>query len=92
MFTSGCGRAIAQPATRGYSWFGTERSVGNTANVLIRLRTPEEIRGRAYAAAVSMVIGASLLGTATAGVLLLVMGLRAMFSLVGSAPAGFFSR
>jgi MFS family permease len=53
-------------------------------NALVRLRTPEEMRGRAFAAVGSMVTGANLLGTAAAGGLLLVLGPRAVFALGGT--------
>lgn len=55
-----------------------------TMNALVRLRTPEEMRGRAFAAVGSMVTGANLLGTAAAGALLLVVGPRAVFGLGGA--------
>jgi MFS family permease len=71
----------------GIGWLigGTSNGVGNvTLNAIVRLRTREEMRGRAFAAAGSMVIGANLLGTTAAGTLLLVMGPRAVFALGGT--------
>jgi MFS family permease len=71
----------------GIGWVigGVSNGVGNvTLNAIVRLRTPEEMRGRAFAAAGSMVTGANLLGTAAAGLLLLVMGPRAVFALGGT--------
>ncbi|MFJ5988236.1 MFS transporter [Lentzea sp. NPDC092896] len=67
-------------------WFigGVSNGVDNvTVNAIVRLRTPEEMRGRAFAAVGSMVTGANLLGTAAAGGLLLVMGPRAVFAFGG---------
>lgn len=87
------GVAVLIPATfpflvtAGIGWLigGVSNGVGNvTMNAIVRLRTPEEMRGRAFAAVTSMVTGANLLGTATAGVLLLVMGPRAVFALGGT--------
>lgn len=64
---------------------GVSNGVHNVAlNAIVRLRTPEEMRGRAFAAVGSMVIGANLLGTAAAGGLLLVMGPQAVFALGGT--------
>jgi MFS family permease len=71
----------------GIGWLigGISNGVDNvTMNAIVRLRTPEEMRGRAFAAVGSMVTGANLLGTATAGGLLLVMGPRAVFAIGGS--------
>ncbi|GAA3644688.1 hypothetical protein GCM10022267_34220 [Lentzea roselyniae] len=71
----------------GIGWFigGVSNGVDNvTANAIVRLRTPEEMRGRAFAAVSSLVMGANLLGTAAAGGLLLVMGPRAVFALGGT--------
>jgi len=71
----------------GVGWLigGTSNGVGSvTLNAIVRLRTREEMRGRAFAAAGSMVIGANLLGTTAAGTLLLVMGPRAVFALGGT--------
>jgi MFS family permease len=87
------GIAVLIPATfpyvvaAGTGWLigGISNGVDNvTMNAIVRLRTPEEMRGRAFAAVGSMVTGANLLGTATAGVLLLVMGPRAVFALGGT--------
>ena len=89
--TTGIGVLI--PATfpyvvaAGIGWFigGISNGVDNvTMNAIVRLRTPEEKRGRAFAAVSSMVTGANLLGTASAGVLLLFMGPRAVFALGGA--------
>ncbi|MDX8048400.1 MFS transporter [Lentzea sp. BCCO 10_0798] len=86
------GVAVLIPATfpvvaaAGVGWLigGVMNGVGNvTMNAIVRLRTPEEIRGRAFAAVLSMVIGANLLGTAAAGGLLLFIGPRAVFALGG---------
>lgn len=71
----------------GIGWFigGVSNGVDNvTMNAIVRLRTPEEMRGRAFAAVGSMVTGANLLGTAAAGGLLLVVGPRAVFALGGT--------
>ncbi|MET9631462.1 MFS transporter [Lentzea sp. NPDC006480] len=73
--------------TAGIGWLigGVSNGVDNvTVNAIVRLRTPDEMRGRAFAAVSSMVIGANLVGTATAGLLLLVMGPRAVFALGGA--------
>ncbi|WP_394616137.1 MFS transporter [Lentzea sp. JNUCC 0626] len=87
------GIAVLIPATfpfvvaAGIGWVigGVSNGVDNvTMNALVRLRTPEEMRGRAFAAVGSMVTGANLLGTAAAGGLLLVMGPRAVFALGGA--------
>ena len=87
------GVAVLIPATfpfavaAGIGWVigGTSNGVDNvTMNAIVRLRTPEEMRGRAFAAVGSMVTGANLLGTAAAGVLLLFIGPRAVFVLGGS--------
>lgn len=87
------GIAVLIPATfpfvvaAGIGWFigGVSNGIDNvTVNAIVRLRTPEEMRGRAFAAVGSMVTGANLIGTATAGALLLVMGPRAVFALGGS--------
>ena len=74
-------------AASAIGWFigGVSNGVDNvTINAIVRLRTPEEMRGRAFAAVGSMVTGANLLGTAAAGGLLLVMGPRAVFALGGT--------
>ncbi|WP_281251321.1 MFS transporter [Lentzea waywayandensis] len=74
-------------AAAGTGWVigGVSNGVHNVAlNAAVRLRTPEEMRGRAFAAVGSMVIGANLIGTAAAGGLLLVMGPRAVFALGGA--------
>lgn len=71
----------------GTGWFigGVSNGVDNvTMNAIVRMRTPEEMRGRAFAAVGSMVTGANLAGTAAAGLLLLVMGPRAVFALGGT--------
>lgn len=87
------GIAVLIPATfpfvaaAGIGWFigGVSNGVDNVGlNAIVRLRTPEEMRGRAFAAANSMVTGANLVGTASAGLLLLVMGPRAVFALGGA--------
>jgi MFS family permease len=87
------GIAVLIPATwpfvvaAGIGWVigGVSNGVDNvTMNAIVRLRTPEEMRGRAFAAVGSMVTGANLLGTAAAGLLLLVMGPRAVFALGGT--------
>ncbi|WP_338092150.1 MFS transporter [Lentzea albidocapillata] len=87
------GVAVLIPATfplvvaAGVGWLigGVSNGVGNvTMNAIVRLRTPEEMRGRAFAAVGSMVTGANLLGTAAAGGLLLVIGPRAVFALGGT--------
>ncbi|GAB2870086.1 MFS transporter [Lentzea nigeriaca] len=87
------GIAVLIPATfpyvvaAGTGWLigGISNGVDNvTMNAIVRLRTPDEMRGRAFAAVGSMVTGANLLGTATAGVLLLVMGPRTVFALGGT--------
>ncbi|MCP2247084.1 MFS transporter [Lentzea aerocolonigenes] len=89
--TTGIGVLI--PATfpfvvaAGTGWVigGISNGVHNVAlNAIVRLRTPEEIRGRAFAAVGSMVIGANLVGTAAAGGLLLVIGPQAVFALGGA--------
>ncbi|MGW6931844.1 MFS transporter [Lentzea sp. NPDC054927] len=87
------GIAVLIPATfpfvvaAGIGWLigGVSNGVDNVAvNAIVRLRTPEKMRGRAFAAVGSMVTGANLLGTATAGLLLLFMGPRAVFALGGT--------
>ncbi|SER54089.1 Predicted arabinose efflux permease, MFS family [Lentzea xinjiangensis] len=87
------GIAVLLPAifpfvlTAGIGWFigGVSNGVDNVSmNAIVRMRTPEEMRGRAFAAVGSMVTGANLLGTAAAGGLLLVMGPRAVFALGGT--------
>ncbi|MGI5505263.1 MFS transporter [Lentzea sp. CA-135723] len=87
------GIAVLIPATFPFvaaaviGWFigGVSNGVDNvTMNAIVRLRTPEEMRGRAFAAVGSMVTGANLVGTAAAGLLLLVMGPRAVFALGGT--------
>ncbi|GHH45632.1 hypothetical protein GCM10017774_46840 [Lentzea cavernae] len=72
-------------AGTGWAIGGVSNGVHNVAlNAIVRLRTPEEMRGRAFAAVGSMVIGANLLGTAAAGGLLLVVGPQAVFALGGT--------
>jgi MFS family permease len=87
------GIAVLIPATfpvvvaAGIGWLigGISNGVDNvTMNAIVRLRTPEEMRGRVFAAVGSMVTGANLIGTAAAGGLLLVMGPRAVFALGGT--------
>lgn len=87
------GIAVLIPATFPFvaaaviGWFigGVSNGVDNvTMNAIVRLRTPEEMRGRAFAAVGSMVTGANLIGTAAAGLLLLVMGPRAVFAIGGT--------
>ncbi|ANZ38282.1 hypothetical protein BBK82_21650 [Lentzea guizhouensis] len=87
------GVAVLIPATFPFvaaaviGWFigGVSNGVDNvTMNAIVRLRTPEAMRGRAFAAVGSMVTGANLLGTAAAGGLLLVMGPRAVFAIGGT--------
>ncbi|MEU0879154.1 MFS transporter [Lentzea sp. NPDC005914] len=87
------GTAVLIPAVfpfvvaAGIGWLigGISNGVDNvTVNAIVRLRTPEEMRGRAFAAVGSMVTGANLIGTAAAGALLLVMGPRAVFALGGT--------
>jgi MFS family permease len=71
----------------GIGWLigGISNGVDNvTMNAIVRLRTPEEMRGRVFAAVGSMVTGANLIGTAAAGGLLLVMGPQAVFALGGT--------
>jgi MFS family permease len=89
--TTGIGVLI--PATfpfvvaAGTGWVigGISNGVHNVAlNAIVRLRTPEEMRGRAFAAVGSMVVGANLLGTAAGGALLLVVEPRTLFALGGS--------
>ncbi|WP_281199309.1 MFS transporter [Lentzea jiangxiensis] len=64
---------------------GVSNGVHNVAlNAVVRMRTPEEMRGRAFAAVGSVVIGANLLGTAAAGGLLLVVEPRTVFALGGT--------
>ncbi|MFJ8961345.1 MFS transporter [Lentzea sp. NPDC102401] len=73
--------------TAGIGWLvgGVSNGVHNVAlNAVVRLRTPDEMRGRAFAAVGSMVIGANLAGTAAAGGLLLFIGPRAVFALGGT--------
>ncbi|WP_112261932.1 MFS transporter [Lentzea terrae] len=95
--TSGVGMLI--PATlpyvaaAGIGWFigGVSNGVDNvTMNAIVRQRTPDEMRGRVFAAVGSMVTSANLLGTAAAGVLLLFVGPRVVFAIggIGSAAAG----
>lgn len=88
--TTGIGVLI--PATfpfvvaAGTGWVigGISNGVHNVAlNAIVRLRTPEEMRGRAFAAVGSMVVGANLLGTAAGGALLLVVEPRTLFALGG---------
>jgi MFS family permease len=88
------GVAVLIPATfpyvvaAGIGWVigGISNGVDNvTMNAIVRMRTPEEMRGRAFAAVGSVVTGANLLGTAAAGGLLLVMGPRAVFALGGAS-------
>jgi MFS family permease len=74
-------------AAAGIGWLigGVSNGVDNVGmNAIVRLRTPEEMRGRVFAAVASMVTGANLIGTASAGLLLLVMGPRAVFALGGT--------
>jgi MFS family permease len=74
-------------AAAGIGWLigGISNGVDNVGmNAIVRLRTPEEMRGRVFAAVASMVTGANLIGTASAGLLLLVMGPRAVFALGGT--------
>ncbi|GGM79892.1 hypothetical protein GCM10011609_14600 [Lentzea pudingi] len=74
-------------ATAVIGWFigGVSNGVDNVAiHAIARLRTPEEMRGRAFAAIGSMITGANLLGTAAAGGLLLFLGPRAVFALGGT--------
>ncbi|HUQ61024.1 MFS transporter [Lentzea sp.] len=87
------GVAVLMPATFPFvvtaaiGWLigGVSNGIDNvTLNAIVRLRTPEEMRGRAFAAVGSMVTGANLLGTAAAGGLLLVLGPRAVFALGGT--------
>ena len=89
--TTGIGVLI--PATfpfvvaAGTGWVigGVSNGVHNVAlNAIVRMRTPEEMRGRAFAAVGSVVIGANLLGTAAAGGLLLVIEPRTVFALGGT--------
>jgi MFS family permease len=89
--TTGIGVLI--PATfpfvvaAGTGWVigGISNGVHNVAlNAIVRLRTPEEMRGRAFAAVGSMVVGANLLGTAAGGALLLVVEPRTLFALGGT--------
>ena len=76
---------VVVAAGTGWVIGGVSNGVHNVAlNAVVRLRTPEEMRGRAFAAVGSMVIGANLLGTAAAGGLLLVIGPRAVFALGGT--------
>ncbi|MEV6716931.1 MFS transporter [Lentzea sp. NPDC051208] len=75
----------------GWAIGGVSNGVHNVViHAIARLRTPEEMRGRAFAAVGSVVIGANLVGTAAAGGLLLVIGPRAVFALggVGALLAG----
>jgi MFS family permease len=79
--------AFPYAVASGAGWLigGMSNGVDNvTMNAIVRLRTPEEMRGRAFAAVGSMVNGANLLGTATAGVLLLFMGPRTVFVVGGT--------
>ncbi|GLY54011.1 MFS transporter [Lentzea sp. NBRC 102530] len=87
------GVAVLIPATFPFvaaaviGWFigGVSNGVDNVAmNAIVRSRTPEQMRGRAFAAVGSMVTGANLVGTAAAGGLLLVMGPRAVFAVGGT--------
>ncbi|NGY57750.1 MFS transporter [Lentzea sp. NEAU-D13] len=89
--TTGIGVLI--PATfpfivaAGTGWVigGVSNGVHNVAlNAIVRMRTPEEMRGRVFAAVGSVVVGANLLGTAAAGGLLLVIEPRTVFALGGT--------
>ncbi|HEX7303699.1 MFS transporter [Lentzea sp.] len=73
------------PAGIGWVIGGVSNGVHNVAlNAVVRMRTPEEMRGRAFAAVGSMVVGANLLGTAAAGGLLLAVEPRTVFALGGT--------
>ncbi|HEX8865455.1 MAG TPA: MFS transporter [Lentzea sp.] len=87
------GVAVLVPATLPYvaaagtGWFigGVSNGVDNvTMNAIVRQRTPDEMRGRVFAAVSSMVTGANLLGTAAAGVLLLFVAPRVVFAIGGT--------
>ncbi|TWP45442.1 MFS transporter [Lentzea tibetensis] len=89
----GIGTAVLIPAAlpyvvaNGIGWFlgGICNGVDNvTEKVLIRMRTPEEIRGRVFAAVSSVVTAANLVGTAAGGVLLLSLSPRWVFAIGGT--------
>ncbi|MEV6240967.1 MFS transporter [Lentzea sp. NPDC051838] len=79
--------ALPYVVAAGTGWFlgGISNGVDNVAmNALVRQRTPDEMRGRVFAAVSSTVTGANLLGTAAAGVLLLFVGPRVVFAIGGT--------
>lgn len=89
----GIGIAVLIPAAfpfvaaNAVGWFlgGICNGVDNvTEKALVRMRTPEEIRGRVFAAVSSVVTGANLVGTAAGGVLLLSLSPRWVFAIGGT--------
>jgi MFS family permease len=95
----GMGAAVCLPAAFPYvavsaaAWLmgGICNGIDNvTEKALVRMRTPDEMRGRVFAAVSSVVTAANLAGTAAGGLLLLTLNPRWVFALggIGSIVAG----
>jgi MFS family permease len=93
---SGIGLAACLPAAVPVMWVaalawivgGSSNSVQNvTHQALVRLRTPEALRGRVFAAASSALITANLLGTAASAGVVHLVGPRWAFAIGGTGAA-----
>ncbi|GLZ35496.1 MFS transporter [Lentzea sp. NBRC 105346] len=79
--------AVPHVAASAIGWLlgGTCNGIDNvTEKALVRMRTPDEMRGRVFAAVSSVTNAANLLGTAAGGLLMLVMGPRWVFAIGGA--------
>ncbi|MDQ3403421.1 MAG: MFS transporter [Actinomycetota bacterium] len=70
----------------GYVLGGAANGVQNVANQgLVRSRTPEALRGRAFAAAGAVLVGSNILGTVLGGAVVTLVGPRWTFGIAGVA-------
>ncbi len=74
----------AGPVAAGYVLGGIANGVQNVANQgLVRVRTPDALRGRVFAAAGSVLIGTNILGTVLGGGVTALLGPQRAFGLAG---------
>ncbi|GAA4440612.1 MFS transporter [Actinokineospora soli] len=74
------------PVALGYVVGGIANGAQNVTNQgIVRARSPEHLRGRAFAAAGALVGGSNVLGTVLGGVVVALLGARETFALAGVA-------
>ncbi|MBC6448810.1 MFS transporter [Actinokineospora sp. HBU206404] len=77
---------FAAPVAAGYLLGGAANGVQNVCNQgLVRSRTPQELRGRVFAAAGAILIGSNVLGTVLGGAVVALVGPRLSFAIAGAA-------